>query len=96
MGVCTLMPYTQEDLDLIEKHVAQGERNVRQQRQIVTGLGKSGYPIGEALQLLASLEGTLYQLRRRHARIHAAVRHKSSQRTARIVVQPLIRPIGRR
>ena len=64
-----LMAYTQEDLELIDRHIALGERNVRQQWQIVTGLRESGYATGEALQLLASLEDAVHQLHQRRTRI---------------------------
>jgi hypothetical protein len=67
------MAYTQEDLELIDKHIAIGERNVRQQWQIVTGLRESGYATGEALQLLASLEDTLHQLHQRRTRIRLSL-----------------------
>jgi hypothetical protein len=76
------MAYTQEDLDLVEKHVAQGEGNVQQQRQIVTGLSESGYPTGEALELLAGLERTLHHLQQRRSRIRIAVRQQSEERMA--------------
>ncbi len=74
------MAYTQEDLDLVEKHVAQGERNVLQQRQILAGLSQNGYPTGEALNLLASLESTVQQLRQRRSMIRGAVYHPRPQR----------------
>jgi len=76
------MVYTQEDVDLVEKHVAQGERNVLQQRQIVTGLSESGYPTGEALELLAALERTLDYLQQRRSRIRRAVCQQSKERVA--------------
>jgi len=63
------MAYTDEDLELVDKHIALGERNVRQQWLIVTGLRENGYATGEALQLLASLEETLHQLHQRRTRI---------------------------
>jgi hypothetical protein len=72
------MAYTQEDLELVDKHIALGERNVRQQWQIVTGLRESGYATGEALQLLASLEDTLHQLHQRRTRIRLTLIAPSS------------------
>jgi hypothetical protein len=74
------MKYTHEDLGLIEKHVAQGEKNVLQQRQIVRVLRKGGYPTGEALEILASLEATLHGLRQRRGRIRTEVRCKDQSR----------------
>ena len=76
------MAYTHEDLELVEKHVAQGERNVQQQRQIVNGLSESSYPTGEALELLAALERTVQQLQQRRGRIRMAVWHQSRERVA--------------
>lgn len=73
------MTYTYEDLDLIERHVAQGVRNVLQQRAIVTELNEGGYPTGEALTTLASLETSLRSLRIREGRIRAEV---AAQRAA--------------
>jgi hypothetical protein len=68
------MKYTQEDLGLVEKHVAQGERNVQQQRQIVQVLRQGGYPIHEALEMLDSLESALHALRQRRSRIRVETR----------------------
>jgi hypothetical protein len=76
------MAYTQEDVDLVEKHVAQGERNVLQQQQIVIGLSESGYPTGEALELLAALERSLHHLQQRRSRIRRAVYQQSKERVA--------------
>ena len=67
------MTYTHEDLELVEKHVAQGEKNVLQQRAIVTELEDRGYLTGEGLETLASLEATLLALRQRRNRILAEV-----------------------
>lgn len=67
------MAYTRADLELVERHVAQVDRKVQNQRQIVAGLSESGYPTGAALQLLAALESNLHQLQRRCVRIRMAV-----------------------
>jgi NAD(P)H-nitrite reductase large subunit len=67
------MSYTYEDLQLVAKHVSQAEKNVQQQRTIVAELKANGYPIGEALDTLATLDAALAALRQRHARIHAEV-----------------------
>ena len=67
------MKYTLEDLRLVEKHVAQGEMNVLQQRQIVNVLRKGGYPTSEALEVLASLHTTLHTLRQRRGRIRTEI-----------------------
>lgn len=67
------MVYTHEDLQLVGKHVAQAERNVQQQRNIVHELQAHDYPTREALTTLASLEATLLMLRERHERIHDAI-----------------------
>ena len=75
------MKYTQEDLGLIDKHVAQGEKNVQQQRQIVKGLRKGGYPTDESLEILAALEVTLQALRQRRTRIRTEISGKDPSRT---------------
>ena len=77
------MKYTQEDLGLIEKHVEQGKKNVRQQRQIVRALRKGGYPTGEALEILATLEVALRTLRERHGRIRTQIHCNDQQSFAR-------------
>jgi hypothetical protein len=76
------MTYMQEDLELVERHIAQSERNVQQQRQIVTGLSENGYPTGEALELLAALERTLHQLQQRRGRIRISVCQQARERVA--------------
>jgi hypothetical protein len=86
------MKYTQEDLGLIEKHVAQGEKNVQQQRQIVRGLRKGGYPTDESLEILAALETTLQALRQRRTRIRIEISAKDPSRTLDSRVLTIGRP----
>jgi hypothetical protein len=86
------MVYTREDLELVEKHVAQGERNVRQQRQIVIGLSEAGYATGEALDLLAALESNLQQLQQRRGHIRRAMLcQDAAQRPTRASLRPVVR-----
>ena len=73
------MKYTQEDLGQVEKHVEQGKKNVRQQRQIVRVLRERGYPTGEALEILATLEAALEALRERRGKIRTQIRSTDSR-----------------
>ena len=83
------MAYTHEDLASIEKHVAQGERNVRRQQHIVNGLREAGYATGEALNLLTALETTLYELQQRRSQIRRALLCQDiAQRMARDKSRP--------
>ena len=73
------MTYTQEDLELVARHVAQAERNVSQQRSIVAELKTNGYPTSEALVTLATLDASLLTLRQRLIRIHLEVIEQSPE-----------------
>jgi hypothetical protein len=67
------MRYTQEDLELIARHVAQAEKNLLQQQAIVSELRAADYPVSEAMATLDGLEIALSTLRQRQARIRAEV-----------------------
>ena len=89
------MKYTQEDLGLIEKHVEQGKKNVRQQRQIVRVLRKGGYPTDEALEILATLEAALHVLRERRGRIRTEIRSRDPRSFSHTANTPEPLPIRR-
>lgn len=58
------MAYSQADLEMAERHVAQGERHIREQVERIEWLRSAGLPIEEAEELLQLLHATLAQ----HAR----------------------------
>ena len=88
------MKYTQEDLGLVEKHVAQGKKNVRQQRQIVRVLRQGGYPTGEALEILATLQAALATLRQRRGKIRTEIRSKDPRSSSATAVGQDQPPLG--
>jgi hypothetical protein len=57
-----------EQLAEAEQHIAQGDRNITQQREIVAALERNGHDSGAARQLLAQFEDL--------QRIHIAHRDK--------------------
>ena len=62
------MAYTQDDLAMARRHVAEGEERVLRQRQLVGRLEERGEPTGAGLDLLEEFEATLEQMR-----VHLAV-----------------------
>jgi len=57
------MAYTAADLKMVEDHIAQGERHVARQREILAFLSSRGYPTDQAQWLLTAFEATLLQHR---------------------------------
>ena len=55
------MAYTQSDLDMADRHVAQGERHIVEQRERIEKLADHGHPTEEAEHLLAMFEDLLRQ-----------------------------------
>jgi hypothetical protein len=53
--------YTRADLELIDAHIAQGERHVIQQEELVSRLRSRGLPTADAEQLLADFRAFLHQ-----------------------------------
>lgn len=51
------------ELEMVERHVRQGERHVARQREILAELGRDGHPTAFARDLLALYEWTLAQHR---------------------------------
>jgi hypothetical protein len=58
------MAYTQEDLERARRHVAEGERHVVSQEEIVSRLEVQGHPTEFARELLAEFNSTLADQRR--------------------------------
>ena len=61
--VSLLMVYTTADLNMADSHVAQGERHIVQQEEIVARLRAHGLPTEQAELLLVQFHATLAQHR---------------------------------
>lgn len=70
------MPYTSADLDMVERHIAQGERHVALQEELITRLSSLGLPTEAAEDLLEEFRATLRQHRSHQALIAAALAHQ--------------------
>lgn len=57
------MAYTAADLQMVDDHIAQGERHVTRQLEIIAWLRSRGHPTEMAEQLLAEFQSTLLQHR---------------------------------
>ena len=57
------MAFSAADLKMVDDHIAQGERHVTRQEEIVAWLRSKGHPTEIAEQLLAEFQSTLLQHR---------------------------------
>ena len=57
------MAYSAADLRMVDDHIAQGERHVTRQLELVAWLQSRGYPTEMAEQLLIEFQSTLEQHR---------------------------------
>lgn len=57
------MAFSSADLRMVDDHIAQGERHVTRQEEIVAWLKSRGHPTEMAEQLLAEFQSTLLQHR---------------------------------
>ena len=57
------MAFSAADLQMVDDHIAQGERHVTRQEEIVAWLKSHGHPSEMAEQLLAEFQSTLLQHR---------------------------------
>ena len=57
------MAFTAADLQMVDDHIAQGERHVTRQEEIVAWLKSRGHPTEMAEQLLAEFQSALVQHR---------------------------------
>lgn len=57
------MAYSAADLEMVDRHIAQGERHVAQQEELVARLRSHGLPIDEAERLLEDFRAFLKQHR---------------------------------
>ena len=53
------MAYTPADLQMVDDHIAQGERHIAQQIELIARLRKFGLPTIQAEQLLKDFRATL-------------------------------------
>jgi len=65
------MSYTQADLRLAQRHVAQGERHVTRQEQLITRLRLRALPTEAAEALLVQFNDLLHQHRTHLVQIEA-------------------------
>ena len=68
------MPYTKVHLDMAMRHVADGERHIARQKEIITRLAGWGRSTDLADRLLAVFEMTLAEHRRHLGEIQAHLR----------------------
>jgi hypothetical protein len=67
------MAFTAADLRMVDDHIAQGERHVSRQEEIVAFLKSRGHPTDVAEQLLLEFRSTLMQHRaHRDMMLHAS------------------------
>ena len=57
------MAFTAADLQMVDDHIAQGERHVTRQLEIIAWLKSRGHPTEMAEQLLTEFQSTLLQHR---------------------------------
>jgi hypothetical protein len=57
------MAYTAAELEMVDRHIAQGERHVTQQEKLVQRLKEHGLPTVEAEKLLEDFRAMLAQHR---------------------------------
>lgn len=57
------MAFSAADLQMVDDHIAQGERHVSRQKEIVAWLRSRGHPTAVAEELLGEFEATLVQHR---------------------------------
>ena len=65
--------YTRADLEMADRHIAQGERHIVQQEQLVTSLRLKQLPTAAAEAQLVTLNATLVQHRAHRAAIAEAL-----------------------
>ena len=63
------MAYSAAELRMVDDHIAQGERHVHRQRELVAWLKSRGHPTDMAEDLLAQFEASLLQHREHRAKM---------------------------
>ena len=59
--LCCIMAYTAADVQMVERHILQGEEHVRRQTELIDRLRSKGLPTGAAEEWLAQFEDMLQQ-----------------------------------
>lgn len=65
--------YTQSDVDMADRHIAEGERHIAQQEVLLTRLCGLALPTEEAEELLETLNATMIEHRAHRAAIIKAL-----------------------
>ena len=65
--------YTQRDLKMVERHIAEGERHIVRQEELLTSLRIKGLPTAEAEKLLSLFYETQAEHRKHRDAISAAI-----------------------
>jgi hypothetical protein len=76
------MAFTAADLRMVDDHIAQGERHVTRQAELLAWLGSRGHPTEMAEQLLVAFQSTLEQ-HRAHREVMLAANEIPMGRTSR-------------
>ena len=63
------MAFDPADLRMVDDHIAQGERHVTRQKEIISWLSSRGHPTEMAEQLLEAFQATLLQHRAHRERM---------------------------
>lgn len=61
--VSCIMAFSPADLKMVDDHIAQGERHVTRQEELIARLKSGGHPTEMAEQLLVEFQSTLIQHR---------------------------------
>ncbi|HVU29188.1 MAG TPA: hypothetical protein VHE36_02200 [Sphingomicrobium sp.] len=67
------MAYSKADLELVERHVAQGEQHIIRQEELISRLRSRGLPTEEAEKLLKGFQESLHEHRAHRDRIAEAL-----------------------
>jgi hypothetical protein len=71
--------YTQADLDMAERHIAQGEQHIVEQEERLTALRTKGLPTAEAEKLLSLLNETQVEHRNHRDAIATAIQKTADE-----------------
>jgi len=66
--------YTQADVDMADRHIAEGERHIAQQEELLTRLRMQAHPTEEAENLLDLFNSTMVEHRAHRAAIVEALK----------------------
>lgn len=66
--------YTQADVEMADRHIAEGEQHILRQEELITRLRMQSLQTGEAEKLLAVFNSTMAEHRAHRAAIKEALR----------------------